>query len=710
MSEQNIQICRFCQRNIKLAYYCEDCGTSCCSDCLHEEKYDFYVCQDCNSKNIEILDSGKKKVCKNCRSENVKLVNQQLKSCPKCHSHQIINIYEKKEQLEKKFLDLIKNARTFIDPLRDALNNLYTLRQKIERARDSPIRCHHYPNMESDLLSLFKLFGYAKENLLEKIGILFHHFSLNKEYFFNIYNQPNSNVKIIEGIFENLNTNYHSINEFITNNLITITNSVEPIQKNLYFIDKINYIFDSYKKYLNLADKEKAVYAVYAKLANGLNNHDKFKKNKGILFITNFDLSFVQMYGRIKKKQKTIFKAPVKDLTRIKLRGKLFKKLYVEFDYGRYEFTLPPKVLTKVMDYILLARNFDECVIYDEDSAKNLYKIDIDFSDLINYIEEAINSFFSLKCKYNTINQSNAINYQNKNNNLLIQNPYNPVKQVQFNSIQNENRYPQNFDFYQNPAILPPGAYKNYNPNFQNNSPYQNNLYPYNLRNTQIQTPGDMRYYGTAVRQYLPPNYNENDFFLQNFYDPNRIQNYRSERFDEPYIRNIPDLEDKNILMRKLEQMQRINPPILNPPDKYNYDFNNELFMELNNRRHEQSRMPIYHEYSKNHLSDLFNSDYTLSHENYMQKKKISKLETIKRKEMLELEKEKYSLEETLKTLDSKFDKGIISEIDYFRTFKNLQKEIYLIDRKIENLEEEISESESLRRSNREFDKKRYFS
>jgi len=710
MSDQHIQICRFCQRNIKLAYYCEDCGTSCCSDCLHEEKYDFYVCQDCNSKNIEILDSGKKKVCKNCGKENVKLVNQQLKSCPKCHSHQIINIYEKKEQLEKKFLDLIKNARTFIDPLRDALNNLYTLRQKIEKARDPPIRCHHYPNMESDLLSLFKLFGYAKENLLEKISILFHHFSLNKEYFFNIYTQPNSNVKIIEGIFENLNTNYHSINDFINNNIITITNSVEPIQKNLYFIDKINSLFNSYRKYLNLADKEKPVYAVYAKLTNGLNNHDKFKKNKGILFITNFDLSFVQMYGKIKKKQKTIFKAPVKDLTRIKLRGKLFKKLYVEFEYGRYEFTLPPKVLTKVMDYILLARNFDECVIYDEESAKNLYEMDIDFSDIINYIEEAINSFFSLKCKYNTIHQNTTINNQYKNNNLLIQNPYNPVKQVQFNSVQNQNPHPQNFDPYQNPAILPPGVYKNFNPNFQNQSLYQNNIYPYNLRNSQIQTPGDIRYYGTAVRQYLPPNYNENDFFLQNFYDPNRIQNYHSERFDDPYIRNIADLDDKNILMRKLEQMQRNNPPTLNPTDKYNYDFNDELYMELNNRRHEQSRMPLYREYSKNHLSDLFNPDYTLSHENYMHKKRISKLEKIKRKKMLELEKEKYSLEETLKTLDSKFDNGIISEIDYFRTFKNLQKDIYLIDRKIENLEEEIRESESLRRSNREFDKKRYFS
>ncbi|MFW9782185.1 MAG: hypothetical protein ACFFFB_07885 [Candidatus Heimdallarchaeota archaeon] len=700
MLDQHIQICRFCQRNVKLAYYCEECGISCCNDCLHEEKYDFYVCQDCNSKNIEILDSGKKKVCKNCEKENIKLINQQLKSCPKCHSHQIINIYEKKEQLEKKFLDLIKDARNFVDPLRDGLNNLYLLRQKIERARAPPIRCYHYPNMESDLLSLFKLYIYAKENLLEKIRILFHHFSLNKEYFFNIYDQPNSNVKIIEGIFENLNTNYHSINEFITNNLITITNSIEPIQKNLYFIDKINCLFDSYKKHLNLAEEEKPVYSIFAKLTNGLNNQDKFKKNKGILFITNFDLSFVRIYGKIKKKQKTIFKAPVKDLTRIKIRGKLFKKLYVEFEYGRYEFTLPPNALTKVMDYILLARNFDECVIYDEQSAKILYEIDIDFTDLINYIEEAINSFFSLKCKYNNIQHKGIFNNLQKVDNPFAQNFNFPQKQFQFNTRVNQN--PQQFDRNPHFSIYPQGFYNYYNTNFQEPALYQTN--------SQIQTPGDIRYYSNALKQYLPPNYNENDFFLQNFCNPNRIQNYRPKNYEDPYYNSLPDIEDKNFLMRRLEQLQRQNQPILRSLNEANRDIDSELLMQLNSRNNEVNAMPVYREYARNHLSDLFNSDYTLSQTDYKPRTQISKYEKSKRKKMLELEKEKFSLEETLKTLDSKFDKGIISEIDYFRTFKNLQKEIYLIDRKIENLEEEIKESEYLKRSNREFDKRRYFS
>jgi len=704
MLDQHIQICRFCQRNVKLAYYCEDCGISCCNDCLHEEKYDFYVCQDCNSKNIEILDSGKKKICKSCEKENVKLVNQQLKSCPKCHSHQIINIYEKKEQLEKKFLDLIKDARNFVDPLRDGLNNLYTLRQNIERARDSPIRCYHYPNMESDLLSLFKLYIYAKENLIEKIGILFDHFSLNKEYFFNIYDQPNSNVKIIEGIFENLNTNYHSINEFITNNIITITNSIEPIQNNLYFIEKIKSLFDTYKKYLNLAEEEKPVYAIFAKLTNGLNNQDKFKKDKGNLFITNFDLSFVRIYGKIKKKRKTIFKAPVKDLVRIKIRGKLFKKLYIEFEYGRYEFTLPPNAITKVMDYILLARNFDECVIFDEESAKRLYQIDIDFSDLINYIEEAINSFFSLKCKYNTIQHKTIFN--NQQNSPITQSFNIPPRQIQFNPIQSQ--HPQDFELYQNPPIFPQAIYRNRNSNFQQPSLYQNIIYPYNYQNPQIHTPADIRYYGNTVRQYLPPNYNENDFFLQNFYNPNRIQNYRPTKYEIPHFNNFPDADEKNLLMRRLEQIQRQDQTILRPNNGNDYDLDNELLMQLN-RNDERSTIPVYREYARNHLSDLFNSDYTLSHSDYNSRQRTSKYERIKRKKMLELEKEKYSLEETLKTLDSKFDRGIISEIDYFRTFKNLQKEIYLIDRKIENLEDEIKESEYIKRSNREFDKRRYF-
>ena len=114
-------MCRFCQRYVKLAYYCEECGSSCCSDCLHEKKVDFYTCQDCNSTSRE-PESPDKRRCGECGKENVERERKILKSCPKCGSHKIVNIYEKKEELEKSFLDLIKHSRSFINPLKEILD------------------------------------------------------------------------------------------------------------------------------------------------------------------------------------------------------------------------------------------------------------------------------------------------------------------------------------------------------------------------------------------------------------------------------------------------------------------------------------------------------------------------------------------------------------------------------------------------------------
>ncbi|NVM16248.1 MAG: hypothetical protein HWN80_00925 [Candidatus Lokiarchaeota archaeon] len=700
MSEQHFQVCRFCQRNVKLAYYCEECGTSCCSDCLHEEKIDSYICQECNSKNIFVPDSGNKKACKDCGAENIIKSNQLLKSCPKCHSHQIINIYEKKEELEKNFMELIKNSRSFIDPLRDLVNSLYTLKQNIQDARAPPVKCFHYPTMELDLLALFKLFIYAKENLIEKIRNFIQHLSINKEYFFDIYTQQNSNIRIIEDILENLNRSYNSIKDFIKSNVDTISTSIENLSKNLVFIDKITFYFKNYIKFLNLAEEEKPVYAIYAKLANGLNTEDKYKKNKGILFITNFDLSFVREHGKRKKKQEGIFKAPVKDLTKVQIRGKLFKKLYIEFPYGRYEFTLPPNSISRVLDYLLLARSFDETIIYDKLAAKKLYNIEIDLSDISNYIEEAINSFFSLKCQYNNINSNNKMAEFNVTSSLFNQNPNNLPNRSPF-QVQNQNR-----NSYSNNIPFP--LYQNYKNMPENPMLYQNNMRFPNQRIGQIQTPEDLNYYGNAMRQYLPPNYNQNDFFLQNFYETNRIQNYEPKQFNRGFGNNISDIDEKNLLMRKLEQLQRFDrsfPPRNGLPNPNNF------FADPTQYKSNQidRNMPQYQEYSRNHLSELFNHDYGSNHPSESSRFLSKKQSKARRKKMFDLDKEKYSLEETLKALDSKFESGDISEIDYFKNFKNLQKEIYIIEKNIEALDSDMEDEEFLRSSAKEFDRKRYY-
>ncbi|MEE9378650.1 MAG: hypothetical protein V3V33_11530 [Candidatus Lokiarchaeia archaeon] len=660
MSEQ---ICRFCHRYVKLAYYCEECGSSCCSECLHEKKVDFFICQDCKSRNIQILESENEKVCKDCGKDNITKANQLLKSCPKCDSHQIINIYEKKEELEKKFLELIKNSRLFIQPLKEILDKLYLYQSKIKEVRNPPSKYYHFPQMESDLLALFKLFLYIQNALFEKINIHFHQLNQNKEYFFDIYPQPNSNIIIIEGILENLSRSFNAIEEFIKKNLNTFDDSFENFEKNLQFIGKVSYYFSEYKKLLRLADGEKPVYAIFAKLTNGLNTQEKFKKDKGILFITNFDLSFVHEYGVVKKKKELIFKAPVQDLTRIKEKGKIFKKLYIEFAYGKYEFTLPPKSISRVIEYILLARSFDETTIYDEKTAKKLQQIDLDLNELINFIEESINSFFSIKCQYNK-NFENTYSY---NKELAPPFGMHPNKMSNITS-----RVPPQYMHHQNNAQ----PWPNYT---GNSNYYQKNNNSQYFQSGFNQSP---QFINNSERQNFP----KNNFLSQNMFNPNQYQNYNPQRIN-------PENELINNLNRRYENPERnINNSIY---DENDYFLNNEV---------------MFQDYNRNHLSDLFDSESIPRDNSYNYKRKLFKIDKEKHKKMLELKKERFSLKETLKKLDAKFDQGIISEVDYFKTFKNLQKEIYLIETKIQSLQDNLEEIEEIKRSSRNFDKRRYYS
>jgi hypothetical protein len=676
MSEkkQNInQVCRFCQRNSKLAYYCENCGISCCSDCLDEEKVDSFVCQECNSKNIDVINEGKK-VCKECESENVIKVNQHIKSCPKCHSHNIINIYEKKEKLDQKFLELVTNSRKFINPFKEVINKLYLLREKVKNARDPPIRCYHFPKMESDLLSLFKLILYLEKTLLEKVSIHFHHLSLNKEYFFSIFNQPNENIRIIEGILDNLVRSYESIIEFVDENIETIISDTKSIEKNLNFIDKITGYFMEYKRFLNLTDEEKPIYAINAKLSNGLNNQEIFKKKSGMLFITNLDLSFIHEYGWIKKKQDLIFKAPVSDLIRIKEKGKIFKKLYIEFAYGKYEFSLPDNdAISRVIEYILLARSYDETAIFDKDSARKLKNMEINLKKLKNFIEEGINSFYSLKCQSNNSIRVDRNEYYQENT------------KASWNMGKNE-------------------PYPNKPPNHYNNYKFQ----PYN-RYPESRGYNDGNYsHDQELRLSQTNHENNNQFYLQNLFNPNRFQNYNPDQYVHMYKPREEDFDRKAFLMKQLEKQQRLGP------NDYNSFKNNDGLTRnypINYpSMHRNYRPNNVHDYNKIHLSKYFDSDGPWEHNEINTENSDFKIDVPDCKEELRnLNREKFSLNETLKKLEDKFDQGIITEVDYFRTFKNLKKEIYQIEKNIEKLEKKIRKDESIRRIGRKFDKRKYF-
>ena len=62
--QKSKQLCRFCNREMNVLFYCEDCGISSCSDCLRDDFIDDFVCQDCNSKDVKYNEIEGKKVCK----------------------------------------------------------------------------------------------------------------------------------------------------------------------------------------------------------------------------------------------------------------------------------------------------------------------------------------------------------------------------------------------------------------------------------------------------------------------------------------------------------------------------------------------------------------------------------------------------------------------------------------------------------------------
>jgi len=689
MSELHLQgqICRFCQRNTNLAYYCENCGTSCCSDCLDDQKVEVYECQDCNLRKIEIQGSENKRICIVCGKDNIIKLTQYIKSCPKCHSQKIINIYEKKEKLEQKFLELIKISREFVSPFRDVINLLYLIRQKIKKARDPPIQCYHFPKMESKLLSLFKLIKYLEINLLERISTHFHYLASNKEYFFNIYLQPNSNIKVIEGILDNLNKSHESIDDFIKNNINMINEDINTIKKNLVFTDKITEYFSAYKRFINIATDEKPVYAIKAKLSNGLTNQDMLKRNKGILFITNLDLSFVQEYGLIKKKQGLIFKAPVDDLLRIKEKGKLLKKLYIEFSYGKYEFTLPNKVISRVIEYILLARNFDETTIYDKESARNLENINIDLNKLNNFIEDGINSFFSFKCDQNQLNNSTYQynKYTDQNNPDFYRNTLNSQ----------DAQYRKNLLYYDNNSNTF-NSNQIQNSNLKRNSNYRENNY-INPSQNDLQKINSQQYQKAPTMQF----HNQDEF------NSNQFQNNYNQKW---FLRNPQSnihMDNNNMMMKRLLQAKKYNhqePRQMNNTleDLITNDSYKNTYDSFSSNSIKQG---AFQEYNRNHLSDLFNNDYqSPNHSSYLDQDQLFDDLGNSKISMLNLKKEKFSIHETLKDLDSKFDQGKISEVDYYRAFKHHKQEIYVINKKIQWLQRKIHEEKKIREYKTKFD------
>ncbi len=607
MLERHTQLCPSCQRSMHLNHYCESCHSSFCSDCIKEKQKEFLICSNCGSEDISRNKEGILK-CEKCFSQNTTKVYKNVKICPKCNSSLIVKVFDKKKQINDKYIQLIRNTRSFIAPFREFINNLSLLRNKLKKVREPPFRCYHFPSLEAELIVVYRLFLHVKREVYENIKREYNHIFMNKNYFVDISKQSNTNIPIITGILENLNHEHKSLSVFIENNLKKISEKIQEIDAKTEFLENIRKDFLKFNELIEFTRDEKALYALRCKLARGINTMNEFSNEKGTLLISNLYIYFIREYGLLKKGVEFIFKIPHEEFRRIEITGKVRKRLYMEFVYGKYFFAINSSKRENVINYIEKARIFDEEQIYDAESGKSLMLIKLDIKDLIDLIETNISYLLNLKSNQN-------INY---------------LPGYQVNYEDNYNRPQQSY--------YPQQSYHQPSRNLQN----QNN-FNFNENNVLMRNLGD--YQGSSNPQY-PPNLNPNIYPNQN------IAPFQPQKFQ------------RNNYNTNLGSRNSINP------NELNYQFLNQRLEYSNQLRQQRT-------YNTSYLD--------------------------KKTHLLELEKEEFSITQTLKLLDKRFEQGTISDIDYFKTYKNYQKELYIIQRKIQDIKQEVTEEEALQKFSTEF-------
>ena len=94
MSDYYDSICPFCENNLLLTYFCEDCTSVFCQECVHFAIADDLICASCGSHEISMANMSSLE-CKSCKSRHIASVQKQVKTCPSCSSNRVVKIVDK---------------------------------------------------------------------------------------------------------------------------------------------------------------------------------------------------------------------------------------------------------------------------------------------------------------------------------------------------------------------------------------------------------------------------------------------------------------------------------------------------------------------------------------------------------------------------------------------------------------------------------------
>ncbi len=593
--------CEYCDRMAPVSYYCETCHAVFCVECLQTPAHQERVCGSCGS-NVILRDGNGLEFCQVCKSQHVDQIYRSLKVCPSCHSPTAIKIEQKKQTLVQQFYTEIQESRQLLNPVNEMVNRFNNCRQKLLLLRTQTPTSKHFPSLEPELVKVGILIEQIKLGVKERVQIFFQNVQRSRDFFQEQLMRP-QDIPIVENTLLGVEAEEKELTRYIERCFMKVNEDLETIKARLNFIEEIIERFRPHLHLVDLKRQERPVFAMECTVKGGQQLDQEIGKKSGLILLTNQKIYFIHAHGMRKKKSDVLFQAAVSELENAEVRGRVFKNLHLEFNTGHYKLALEKDDRLKLLQYIEVARTFDEKNKIDQEKTQELNQLRLSGRDVRQVIEEQIACIMYAK--------------------LTTQSAPEP------------------------PAILPDQAYGQWGYNVQG-SQYQGNP-AYNQPNIIPPRP-----YGAAPNPIYPQTQAS-----QGYHPVMTSQTYHAP----PYIPQDP----RNVYQPLPNQPERpVSTQYLAPG---------------------QGGYPRYNPVQPQPISTAQQSAWNLNQNSDTQ------VFVDEKHMILKLERDSFAIQQTINIIDQKFKNSEISQVDFLKSYRSLNQELFTIQRQLEMLREKNSDT-----------------
>ncbi|UYP48242.1 hypothetical protein NEF87_004527 [Candidatus Lokiarchaeum ossiferum] len=621
------EVCPQCGENPNITFICEDCHEIFCEDCVVIKTEELLVCMQCNSKNVS-EDKHGHHFCRDCGSRDMRNLKNLIPTCRNCDSGNVIRIEDKQEQLLDDYKSIISNTRSFVNPFEKMVERLNHFKSNLFQLRQDFPQCHHYPNLEADSQLLFKMFEAAKTNLYDHVNRFFQDIQRNIHYINEIRVTHPSNFTFIMEILRQFERERMKVVDLANSGLHPLESRLEPIEEKIEFMQTIQAQFNPFLGKLKLEPAEKIVFGIKCKLSTGVTEDKDFNNKNGTILITSKRLYFFHEQGVFKKRNVLLISVQITDLQYAGVKGKINKKVSLEFLNSMYKFTLSKENRDELVEWISKAQDFESQLTQGDNNLKIFSKHKIHIKV---FREELENAIYELIGFHGSRNHNSAVSTS----------------------------HAVNAKMYRTTNL--PGPTKMTPPQI----PHQ---YPSGTSSSSFQNP-----YLPNIPDLKKKSYVNNNF--DSFATPAGHFGYPHDRgslneyFAEPGV-----ISPQRSIVQPVPRYGGYNNPSTNPP-----------FHPRNSSRNSYPTPPTPR------FGSNLNSQTSL---NQWSARGSEELEI--KNEINQLRQEEFALNQTLKMLEQRYDGGYIQNVEFVKSYKELQRKYYMISNRITQLQQYLQENFSM--------------